>query len=93
MTKAERIFKETRYQCMVSINNWGYDEVGFNNVCTDESISTRTLNDMEKIYERTVKRVKDSYRLGVIDKEKATAEAQILRKVRLTMDNARQALK
>ena len=96
MTKAERIFKETRYQCMKSIKVWGYEEVGFNNVCVrnpkDEHITTRTLNDLDKIYERAVKMLAIDYKLNVIDKEKATREAQTWRKVRLTLDNARKLI-
>ena len=93
MTKAERIFKETRYQCLKEVNAWGFEEVGFNNICARDDkesvISTRTLNDLDKLYERAVKMLAMDYKLGVLDKEKATKEAQVLRKVRLTLDNAR----
>ena len=96
MTKAERIFKHTRYACMKEIKTWGFEEVGFNNVCAldekDEVVSTRTLNDLDKIYERAAKELVMDYKLGVIDREKARVEAQVLRKVRLTLDNARKKL-
>ena len=96
MTKAERIFKETRYQCSHNIKIYGYKEIGFNNVCVreskDNSISKRTLNDLDRIYEEAVKKLVADYKIGAIGKEKAYAEAQVLRKVRLTLDNARHAI-
>lgn len=96
MTKAERIFKETRFQCLKEINAWGFEESGFNNVCVrdeeDSVICTRTLNELDKIYESKVKMLAMDYKLGVMDEEKATKEAQVLRKVRLTLNNARKNL-
>jgi hypothetical protein len=94
MTKAERIFKETRWECRRHINTWGFEEIGFNAVATkdNESVSTRTLNDLDKVYNKAVKSLMTDYKLGVIDKEKATKEAQILKMVRLTIDNERKNL-
>ena len=94
MTKAERIFKDTRYECYRSVKTWGFEEVVFNNVADrhHERICTRTLNDLDKIYNRKVKELMTDYQLGIMDKEKAKFEAQVLRKVRLTLDNARQSL-
>lgn len=96
MTKAERIFKETSWQCLKDIKKGGSHEVGFANVCAkdekDSVISTRTLNDLDKIYFKKAKDLLMDYKLGVIDKEEAMQEANVLRKVRLTIDNARNRL-
>ena len=94
MTKAERIFRETRYQCLMDIKKRGYEESGYHTVIDrkETAISTRTMNDLDKIYDRAVRDLVMDYKLGVLDKENATLEAQTLRKVRITLDNARKNL-
>lgn len=94
MTKAERIFKDTRYDCWVHVKNWGYDGSGFNSLSDrkDEAVCTRTLNDIERIWDREVRRVRTSYRLGVIDKDTAMLDADVLKMVKVTIDNERKKL-
>ena len=77
MTKAERIYKDTRYMCMRHIENFGLgrDEngkiIGFNSVAIkdNESISTRTINDLRKCLEADRKQIMRWLTMGIINGE------------------------
>ena len=101
MTKAERIFKDTWYECAKHIKVWGYSTnpdgsaVGFNTVIykDNETVCTRTMNEVGKLIERDRKRWAQSYRLGVLTADEYEIKMQILNMVESTVRNTREMLK
>lgn len=95
MTKAQKIFNTTRFECKKSIDVWGYEvnpngkAVGFNRVITEEAVCTRTLNELDKMLARARKDVEIDVKLGVWTEERAEKERQILNMVETTIDNTR----
>ena len=92
MTKAERIYNATRFECKRHIEAWGYEEnVGFNTVIYDdnETVCKRTLNDMKHFLERARKNSAIDIKLGVLTNEQATLEEQILNMVEKTIENTK----
>ena len=90
MTKAERIYNDTRFECKQHIKAWGYEEnVGFSSVIygDDETVSKRTLNEMTALLERAKKMLKIDVKLGVVSREEAILEAQVLKMVEKTIEN------
>jgi hypothetical protein len=100
-TKAERIYQATRYECKKHIEDWGYQtnpdgsSIGYGSVICkdDESICTRTLNDIEKILTNKRKGEEQSFRLGFHDAARHEKETQILNMIETTIRNNRAALK
>lgn len=98
MTKAEKIFDSTYYECRVHIKNWGPqyndngDQIGFNGVITDESVSTRTLNAIQKLLDRERKTVERYESLGVAEAERIILLKNALGMVQATLDNSRKVL-
>ena len=92
MTKAERIYKATRFECKKHIEVWGYEEnVGFNTVKYDdnETVCKRTLNDMKYYLERARKNLAIDIKLGVLTNEQAQLEEKILNMVEKTIENTK----
>ena len=89
MTKAQRIFSETRFDCKEHISHWGFDGIGFNRLSyrNDESICTRTLNAVERELKRAEKNLCLDRELGVGTEEKNSLEEKILKMVRVTLEN------
>lgn len=92
-TKAQRIYHSTRYDCKEHIKHWGFEGIGFNRLSyrDDESISTRTLNAVEKELERAEKNLRIDRELGVGTDEQNSLEEQVLRMVRITLENNRRS--
>lgn len=95
MTKAQKIFNSTRFECKKSIDVWGYEvnpngkAVGFNRVITEEAVCTRTLNELDKILARARKDVELDMKLGIFTTEKAEKERNILNMVESTIENTK----
>lgn len=92
MTKAERIFMDTKSECRRHISVWGYEEnAGFSTVKYDdnECVYARTLNEMKKHLERARKMLALDIKLGVLTNEQATLEEQILNMVEKTIENTK----
>ena len=90
MTKAERIFRNTYAECRIHIKNWGYEEnTGFTRLSLDdnETVCTRTFNEIAKYITAERKRIEISVKYNVIDSEKANAYNQALNMVQATLDN------
>lgn len=101
MTKAERIYNATRYECKKHIEDWGYQtnpdgsSIGYSSmICKDdESICTRTLNEIEKILNNKRKGEALNLKLGIHDADRFEKENQILNMIETTIRNNRAALK
>ena len=100
MTKAERIYGATRSECKRHIENWGYTTnpdgtaIGFASVICldDESVCTRTLNEIEKILLKKRKMESQFFGAGIHDAEKNQKETQIMNMIGTTIMNNRKAL-
>lgn len=98
MTKAQEIFQATRFECGKSMKAWGYEvnpdgrAVGFNFVCTDKAVSTRTLNNMENILRSERTTLGLSLKYGVIDESKFDFRNKELDMVESTIHNTRKAI-
>lgn len=100
MTKAERIFQATRFECLRYVDNGMYQEnengtaVGFNGLlCKDtESVSMRTINAVSKILESKKRGLEIDIKLGVLHLEKVRRERKILRMVESTLNNNRRSI-
>lgn len=92
MTKAERIYRKTRFECKRHIEVWGYEEnAGFNTVIynDNETVCKRTLNDMKHFLERARKDLAIDIKLGILTGEQAKLEEQVLNMVEKTIENTK----
>lgn len=92
MTKAERIYDNTRFECKMHIEAWGYEEnVGFNTVIynDNETVCKRTLNEIRKHLERARKNLAIDIKLNILTSEQATLEEQVLNMVEKTIENTK----
>ena len=95
MTKAERIFKNTRWECKKHIEAWGYEtnpngkSVGFTSlICDDnERICKRTVNAVSAILASERKRNELNLRYDIITEDKFRKTEQILNMVDSTIEN------
>jgi hypothetical protein len=100
MTKAERIYNATRYECKKHIEDWGYQtnpdgsSIGYGSVICrdDESVCTRTLNEIEKILINKRNGELLNLKLGIHDSTRFEKENQILNMIESTIRNNRKAL-
>ena len=91
MTKAERIFKATYFECRTHVKNWGIGRntngrpVGYETLITkdDESVSIRTCNAVQKFIESEKRRLERNGKFGV-----GTPESQECNKFALEMTQA-----
>ena len=96
MTKAERIYKDTRWECMRHIENFGLgrDEngkiIGFNSVALkdNESISTRTINDLRKCLEADRKQIMRWLTMGLINGDEYAKRLEVAAMVEQTINNS-----
>lgn len=90
MTKAEKIFTDTRFECRQHIKTWGYEEnVGFNRLTTEDLISIRTCNDVQKIIDSKRHGIQIDRKLNVSTPEKLDEEESIINMVQITLSNSR----
>lgn len=96
MTKAERIYKDTRYECMRHIEAFGLGRddkgkiIGFTNVALkdNESISTRTINDLRKCLEADRKQIMRWLMNGLIDGDEYALRLETAAMVEQTINNS-----
>jgi len=101
MTKAERIYYATRYECKKHIENWGYQtnpdgtSIGFGTVISndDECICTRTLNAIEKVLNKKRNWETQFLTTGIHDAERFEKEMQIMNMIETTIRNNKESLK
>ena len=87
MTKAERIYKDTKYNCKKHIESFGFDNVGFNRMSTEELVYKRTANEIKKMIEREYKNTITDFELNIITEEEASLEIKTIKMVELTLAN------
>ena len=87
MTKAERIYKDTKYNCKKHIESFGFDNVGFNRMSTEDLVYKRTANEIKKMIEREYKNTITDFELNIITEEEASLEIKTIKMVELTLAN------
>lgn len=93
MTKAEKIFAATRWDCKKHIKDWGFEEnVGFNGLSTEEVISIRTCNAIQKILDSKYNGLRIDRKLGISSEEKLIEEENVLKMVQATLNNTRKSI-
>ena len=98
MTKAQKIFQDTWTECRIHIKDWGMKynpdgtAVGFCNMDTEEVMSARTFNAIEKEIEKAEHMMKMDHELGIADDWTKLCE-DALKMVRSTLKNARELTK
>lgn len=95
MTKAEKIFKDTRWACRKHIKAWGAGEknpngliAGFNRLVTEEVTSTRTFNAVQKEIDKAVTDENLMKKYGVVSDEEHEFEMNVLEMVQATLNNS-----
>ena len=97
-TKAHKIYVATRVACEKNIKAFGLQmnpngkAVVWNNLITEESISTRTINAVEKEMQCHKKDVEIGYRLGVYSDEEIAELKKMWMMVEITIENARSVI-
>ena len=95
MTKAERIFKDTRYECSKHYKAWGREynpngkPISFGSLITEEPVSTRTFNAVQKEIDKDRKTLDLAERLGALTPERIEERRYVLDMVQATLDNNR----
>lgn len=96
MTKAERIFNETRWNCRKHILDWPDETeiIGYSGVFykENETISMRTINSIRKILESKKHSIEIDRKLGISTTDKLNLEEKILRMVEATINNSEQTI-
>lgn len=96
MTKAKRIFNDTYTDCRKFVRDWGnvdIDEngnaIGYNRMTyrDDETVCTRTMNEIKKFYEKERKFINLVIETGVYDTEMAKQMTDALDMVESTIEN------
>lgn len=89
MTKAKRLFDRNYTACRRHIKTWGFEGIGFNRIeCEDdESIPTRTCNEIQKEIDRERKYIETGIKLNVFDGKKAAFLRQSLDMLQITLNN------
>ncbi len=90
MTKAMRIFEDTRRECQKHIKNWGYNpetDGGFNGLITDEVTYKRTTNEIEIILAKREKELDLMGKYDAMTADKIEIERLTLMMVRKTLAN------
>ncbi len=100
MTKAERIYKETRFDCLRHVRDGFYQEnedgsaAGFTGLTCkdDETVSIRTINTVEKLLISAKRLLATDVKLGVMDSARAEREERVLKMVESTLNNNRKRI-
>ncbi|MBQ3405670.1 MAG: hypothetical protein IJH11_00290 [Lachnospiraceae bacterium] len=94
LTKADRIFQSNYSECRLHIQAWGMEynpdgtAVGFCNLGTEEVMSPRTFNAIEKLINAEAHRLALEHELGIAD-ERTELNENAIAMMRTTLQNAR----
>lgn len=89
MTKARKIFEDTYCECRRHIKVWGYDGVGFNRMATEETVCTRTINEIQKHIDREYKDLQRDAQF--MDAERVQFLQNALNMTQMTLNNVRES--
>jgi hypothetical protein len=89
MTKAKRIYNDTKAECKKHIESNGYKNNGFHTLITQEAVSTRTINDIRKLLRKEMEFLLMDKRLNVVDDDYFESELNILKMINKTLKNAK----
>lgn len=100
MTKAERIFKNTYAMCKEGLKTWGFRNnpdgrpIGYSFVdCKDdESVSTRTCNDIQKFIDAEHTTLKMMNKYHTVDDDTLMRWKYALQMTQVTLDNTRKSI-
>lgn len=100
MTKAERIFHKTRFECKQLFKNYGFNynpngnPVSFDGLIYDENdiIYVRTINAIQKIIDREKKNTQFDLRLNIIDKSEYDNDIYILDMIQVALDRQKEVV-
>ena len=95
MTKAERIFKDTYFECRKHVKTWGVERnpdgrpVAFGSLITKdtESATIRTCNAVQKLINSEARRLDMNDRYGVGTPESQKMQRDALEMTQATLDN------
>lgn len=88
MTKAEKLFNENFKLCRNHIRNHGFENIGYSSLEDNgEKITTRTINDVQKLIDKERKEIERSKKLGV---EVSEARENGLEMLQITLNNHRE---
>lgn len=94
MTKAERIFNKTKYDCKKHLEVWGKElnpdgkPVGFTCLSlNNEPISIRTCNAVQKLINSEKGFCEIDLKLGLINQDKYNNNMYIIDMLQVTLDN------
>ena len=89
-TKAERIFKSTYYASKRHIDDWGYDGSAWNRLDTEEAVSMRTVNAIQKLIDSQARTLDDFEKYGCRTAEENEIWRQALEMTQKTLDHTRE---
>ena len=93
MTKAERIFRDTYFECRRHVRNWGIERnpdgrpVAYGSLITEEVVSIRTCNAVQKFIDAEKRRLDMNDRYGVGTEESQRFQRQALEMTQATLEN------
>lgn len=87
MTKAEKLFNENFKLCRKHVRDHGFENIGYASLEDNgEKITTRTINDVQKLIDKERKDIERSKKLGV---EISKAKENGLEMLQITLNNHR----
>lgn len=93
MTKAEKIFKDTYYECRKHIRDWGIERnpdgrpVAYGSLITELVVSIRTCNAVQKFIDAESRRLDLNDKYGVGTEESQRFQRLALEMTQATLDN------
>lgn len=94
-TKAQRIFRVLYYDCQKHVQAWGYEEPsGFARLPyrDDETVCTRTVNAIQKLWDAERNRIDDYVKFEIIDDAEYQLRLNALDMAYNTIQNQRQII-
>ena len=93
MKKAERIYRDTKYECRKHVEDWGYNpetDGGFTGLIYKDSelVSTRTFNAIDVLLKRDERLLADCIELNIGTPDANEFKGKVLTMVRRTLRNS-----
>lgn len=91
ITKAEKIFKDTKYKYRKQIEEWGIEEenVGYNRLETELCLCTRTLNAVQRELDKWESDLVKWEKSGFRSNEETTRDKAVADMIQKTINNHR----